>query len=169
VQSGARLHRSDSAVALIRITPRAAGFHHNLGQCAAPPQLPSVEAPASGVVVRQVSAAHACALAHANHLLGNEFRSVVQTISPSSAARQTRAMQLAANSLPNSDAALAVFTDENNAEWPIRRKRRGSNDPGFTLASAVFDLRKQHLHWRVFDDPKNPPLFEQTMAIPASQ
>jgi hypothetical protein len=120
-----------------------------------------VEAPASGVVVNEVTASHA----HANHLLEDELCDVAQTVAPSSAARQARASQLVAQGLPDGDAALAVLADEHNANWPIRRKRLGSNDPGFTLASCVFELRPQHLHWRVFRDPKDPPVFDELMAL----
>jgi hypothetical protein len=145
----------DDAVALIRETPRAGGFHHNLGMCGESPRVVSVEAPASGVVIGEVRTVHA----HTNHLLREELAAVPQTVAQSSSARQDRAAELIAKGLTDDNAALAVVADTRNAKWPILRKRRGSNDPGFTLASAVFALNRD-LHWRVYLNPTESPIFQ---------
>lgn len=141
----------DEAVACIRDTARASGFHHNLGR-AGDRRLLSVEAPASGCVVVEVSAPRV----HANHLLHERFAHTPQVIDPSSLSRQTRAEALIAGGAVDGGDPLCVLGDV-GADLPIRRREKDAGDPGFTLATAVFRIAETGVAYEVFDDLLHPP------------
>ena len=145
----------DEAVSLIRSTPRAGGFHHNLGQFNQVPSAVSVEAPASGVSVRNLAVG--VAQAHANHLVHDALEFVPQTVAPSSASRQARADALSKNGISSVNDALALLADGEDTALPIRRKGTSSTDPGFTLASATFEISESKVAWRVYRDTLCPP------------
>ena len=141
----------DDAVACIRDTVRASGFHHNLGR-AGDGRLLSVEAPASGCAVVEVSAPRV----HANHLLHERFAHVRQVIDPSSRSRQTRAEALIAGGAVDGGDPLCVLGDV-GADLPIRRREKDVGAPGFTLATAVFRIAETGVAYEVFDDILRPP------------
>ena len=145
----------DEAVSLIRSIPKAGGFHHNIGQFDQRPRAVSVEAPASGVSVRNLAVG--VARAHANHLVHDALEFVPQTVAPSSASRQARADALSAKGISSVNDALALLADGDDTALPIRRKGGSSTDPGFTLASATFELSKDNVAWRVYRDTLGPP------------
>ena len=144
--------RLDDAVARIRDTSRASGFHHNLG-CAGDGRLLSVEAPANGCAVVEADAPRV----HANHLLHPQFAHVPQVIAPSSRSRQIRAEVLVAGGALERGDPLSVLGDV-GGRLPIRRREKGAGDPGFTLATAVFRIADGGVDYEVFDDLLHPPV-----------
>ena len=157
----------DRALAVLGRPDRASGFHHNLGHHVGQDSdrhrnqaprvvLLGVEAPASRCAVRRVTAP----VAHANHIVFDECADIDQEIAPSSAARQRRAERLiAAGALDGRD-PLVVLGDDDGEGLPICRKRRGGRDPGYTLASAVFELARDEVGWRVHGHPGDRPEHE---------
>ena len=143
--------RLDAAVARIRATSRASGFHHNLG-CAGDRRLLSVEAPASGCAVVEADVPRV----HANHLLDERFAHVPQVIDPSSRSRQRRAEALLAGGAVDGGDPLCVLGDV-GAPLPIHRRENDVDDPGFTLATAVFRITADGVDYEVFDDLLHPP------------
>ena len=143
--------RLDDAVARIRDTDRASGFHHNLG-CAGDRRLLSVEAPASGCAVAEAAAPRV----HANHLLDARFAHVPQVIAPSSHSRQMRAEALLGGGAVDEGDPLCVLGDV-GAPWPIHRREKDAGDSGFTLATAVFRIAGTGVDYEVFDDLRHPP------------
>ena len=143
--------RLDDAVACIRDTERASGFHHNLG-CAGDRRLLSVEAPASGCAVVEVSAPRV----HANHLLDERFAHLPQVVDPSSRSRQTRAEALIEGGAVDEGDPLCVLGDV-GAPLPIHRREKNAGDLSFTLATAVFRIAGTGVDYDVFDDLRHPP------------
>ena len=143
--------RLDDAVACIRDTARAGGFHHNLGR-AGDHRLLSVEAPASGCAVVEVGEPRV----HANHLLHERFAHTPQVIDPSSRSRQTRAEALIAGGAVDGGDPLCVLGDV-GADLPIRRREKDAGDSGFTLATAVFRIAETGVDYEVYDDLLHPP------------
>lgn len=147
------------AAAILERRDRAAGFHHNLGQCGGP--FWAVEAPASGCEIIPVETPRA----HANHLVFDSFRDIDQRIAPSSRDRQGRADRLLADGAVGRN-PLAILGDCDAEGLPIYRKTRGGLDSGYTLATAVFEIAADTVDWRVYDDPTGPAILEgrQSMA-----
>ena len=141
----------DAAVARIRDTTRAGGFHHGLG-CAGDRRLLSIEAPASGCAVVEADRPRV----HANHLLDQRFAHLRQVIDPSSHSRQSRAEALLAGGAVDGGGPLCVLGDV-GAHLPIHRRETDPDDPGFTLATAVFRITDRGVDYEVFDDLLHPP------------
>ena len=142
----------DDAVACIRDTVRASGFHHTLAR-AGDRRLLSVEAPASGCEVVEVDAP----CVHANHLLHERFAHLPQEIAASSRSRQARAEALVAGGALDDDDPLCVLGDV-GGRLPIRRREKDSGDAGFTLATAVFRIADGGVDYEVFDELVRPPV-----------
>lgn len=131
-----------SAVEVLERRDRASGFHHNIGQSGSK-RLVSAEAPASGCILREVDAP----IAHANHLLADEFRALGQMITESSRIRQQRADQLIGDgALARGGAAEDILFDR---EAPIYGANDDRDDYAQTLATGVFDLYRDRVEWRV--------------------
>jgi hypothetical protein len=150
----------DAALVVLSRRDRASGFHHNLGQ-AGRSQLLSVEAPASKCVVHRV----ASAAVHTNHLVFPECADIVQEVADSSASRQRRAEALISDGALEGRDPLVVLGDEADADLPICRKRRGGTDPGYTLATAVFQVARERIIWRVHSHPREAPEFSGTQQL----
>lgn len=138
----------DQAVALLQRNDRAAGFHHALGQ-AGDPRLLSVEAPASGCTVREVRGP----LAHANHLVADDYGDLDQDCQPSSVARQERADALIAAGAVAAGDPLAILFDRDNAALPILRNGVEDGNDGYTLATVLFEITSQAVGWSVCHGP----------------
>lgn len=138
----------DQAVALLQRNDRAAGFHHALGQ-AGDPRLLSVEAPASGCAVREVRGP----LAHANHLVADDYGDLDQDCQPSSVARQERADALIAAGAVAAGDPLAILFDRDNAALPILRNGVEDGNDGYTLATVLFEITSQAVGWSVCHGP----------------
>ena len=142
----------DGAVACIRDSERASGFHHALG-CAGDERLLSVEAPAGGCSVVEVHAPRA----HANHLLDARLVHDAQVIDPSSRSRQERAEELIDGGAMDECDPLRVLGDV-GASLPIHRRERDAGESVFTLATAVFRISGTGVDCEVFDDILRPPV-----------
>jgi len=142
----------DGALARIRDTVRASGFHHSLAR-AGDRRLLSVEAPASGCEVAEVDVPRV----HANHLLHERFAHTAQEIAASSRSRQVRAEALVAGGALDHGDPLCVLGDV-GGRLPIRRREKHSGDAGFTLATAVFRIAEGGVDYEVFDDLMRPPV-----------
>jgi len=138
----------DEAVALLQRTDRASGFHHALGQ-AGDLRLLSVEAPASGCIVVEAQGP----LAHANHLVADDYRDLDQECQPSSVARQERADALiAAGAMAAGDPFVILF-DREDADLPILRRGNEAGNDGYTLATAMFKITSDAVDWTVSHGP----------------
>ena len=147
----------DAALEVLRRPDRASGFHHNLGQAGGAALL-SVEAPASRCVARPVTSA----AVHTNHLVFSECADIVQEVTDSSVRRQRRGEALISEGALGGRDASVVLGDDADSDWPICRKRRGGTDPGFTLASAVFELGRERVDWHVYAQPHQAPVLGGT-------
>ncbi|MDX1528774.1 MAG: C45 family peptidase, partial [Gammaproteobacteria bacterium] len=96
-----------AALDLLKRRDRASGFHHNLGICG-DPKLYSVEAPASGCVVKTVSDQPG---AHTNHLIYDQFANLEQELALSSCDRLERARRLIQTRAPAGRNPLSVLQD----------------------------------------------------------
>ena len=139
---------------------RASGFHHTIG-AAGQMQPLSIEAPASGTVIRPVSEA----AGHANHLLDDEFRTLAQDISASSAFRQSAVDEYLANGGdPNAPEAVLFQTGETGTESVRRQPGDGGDDYGCTLATAVFRFFPDRVDWTVHDSPESRDVLSGSVA-----
>ena len=112
----------------------------------------SIEAPASGMVLRNVAAPQA----HANHLLDDYFDKVDQVITESSAYRQSTVDQhLSDGSYPTHPEDILFQRGTDNGRSVLRRPDDGGDDYGCTLATGVFRLFEDHVEWSVHADPDN--------------
>lgn len=141
------------AAEILERRDRAAGFHHNLGQCGGP--FWAVEAPASGCEIIPVETPRA----HANHLVFDSFRDIDQRMAESSRDRQSRADQLLAGGDVGRN-PLDILGDSDGEGLPICRKQLGGPDGGFTLATAVFEIAADTVDWRVHADPNGSAILE---------
>ncbi|MER8766757.1 C45 family peptidase [Mesorhizobium sp. M0968] len=145
----------DESVEILRRKDRASGFHHNLGE-AKTGRLASIEAPASGCAVRQVTSARA----HANHLAFEEFGGLEQTIHLSSRKRQEASDRMIAEGAL-ARGAEAVLFDETT---PIFCDNQG-DEVGQTLATAVFELFTDRVEWHVHTTPGERDALSGTMHV----
>ncbi|MEV8644011.1 C45 family peptidase [Mesorhizobium ciceri] len=143
----------DDAIKILKRTDRASGYHHNLGE-AKTGRLVSVEAPASGCVVREAISP----LAHANHLLSREFDGLGQTISPSSRDRQEAADRMIAERAHTPGAEVVLFDET----VPIYKNGSGTSQ---TLATGIFSLFPDRVEWRVHAGPDERDALSGTMPV----
>jgi len=143
----------DDALQLLGRDDRASGFHHNLGM-AGDQRLLSVEAPASGysvgVVLNEPSA-------HTNHLLDGSLLSNGQDIAASSRDRLRRSIALIEDGALADRNPLAILQDAGGDGLPIYRKGGHPEDSGYTLATAVFEIHRRKVDWRVYTDSETTP------------
>ncbi|MER9632365.1 C45 family peptidase [Mesorhizobium sp. M0296] len=143
----------DEAIEILKRKDRASGYHHNLGE-AKTGRLVSVEAPASGCVVREVASPRA----HANHLLYGELDGLEQTITLSSRNRQEAADRMIAEGALAMGAEAVLF-DETT---PIYANGSGDSQ---TLATSVFALFPDRIEWRVHAAPDERYVLSGTMRV----
>ncbi|MEQ8710910.1 MAG: C45 family peptidase [Rhodospirillales bacterium] len=141
-------HSMDEALALFRRTDRASGFHYALAR-RGDRRLLSVEAPASGCAVREVTGQ----AAHANHLVFKEFDDLAQEITPSSRFRQEKAEQILAAKGEGACSGLEILGNTDNADFPICLKRTDLEETSYTLATARFRISGSTVAWAVYDHP----------------
>jgi hypothetical protein len=129
----------DEALALLRDTPRASGFHHTIGG-----------AQADGVRLYSVEAtAQRCSIAaldmpsgHANHLIHAGCEREAQIVTDSSRDRQARLAALlpALGAQPEGEALVSVLQDRGGDGLPIFRDDPHDPDDENTLATACFTI-----------------------------
>lgn len=136
------------AVALLQREGRASGFHHNLGICGEP-RLFSVEAPASGCLVEEISKRPR---AHTNHLVYGRFADLNQELATSSRDRLRRAEALIEEGGLVERDPMVILQDSAGEGMPIYRKGIYSGDPGYTLATVIFEIGADSIDWRIYTD-----------------
>lgn len=136
------------AISLLQRIDRASGFHHNLGM-RGEQRLFSVEAPASGCVVEEVSERPR---AHTNHLIYDCFADLEQELTTSSRDRLQRAQALIGEGALVGRDPLGILQDSAGSGMPIYRKGQYPGDPGYTLATVVFEIGAAGVDWRVYTD-----------------
>jgi hypothetical protein len=143
----------DDALMLLRRDHRASGFHHNLGM-AGDRRLLSVEAPANGCSVEAVSNQPRV---HTNHLLDESLLSNGQEIAASSRDRLQRSQALVEDGALADRDPLRILQDAGGDGLPIHRKGRHPEDSGYTLATAVFEIHRAKVGWRIYTDSETTP------------
>ncbi len=138
----------EDALALLKREDRASGFHHNLG-IRGEQRLFSVEAPASGCAVEEVSARPRT---HTNHLIFDQFAHMAQEQSKSSRDRLQRAEALIGEGVLAGRDPLVILQDSGGGGMPIHRKGQYPGDGGYTLATVVFEIGAACVDWRVYTD-----------------
>ncbi|WP_028228024.1 C45 family autoproteolytic acyltransferase/hydolase [Paraburkholderia ferrariae] len=125
----------DEALALLRDTPCASGFHHTIGGVQADGvRLYSVEATAQRCSIVPVNALSG----HANHLIHAGCECEAQIVTDSSRDRQARLAELlpALGTQPDAEALVGVLQDRAGAGLPIFRADPNDPDDENTLATA---------------------------------
>ncbi len=141
----------DAALDLLKRGDRAAGFHHNLGS-AVEGRLASVEAPASGCTVREITVEPS---AHANHLIEPGQRDKPQHATRSSSVRQSRADELLARGALGDGGPTGILFDAEPGREILRHPVNGADDYGKTLATGIFELSKEGVRIAIHDGPDN--------------
>lgn len=137
------------AVSHLQRTDRASGFHHAIGfpGMSAPA---SIEAPASGMVLRNVDRPQA----HANHLIDDYFSKIDQVVTDSSDYRQrTVDEHLNDGGDPATPEDILFQQSSDGGQSVLRRPQDGGDDYGCTLATGVFRLFTDRVEWSVHADP----------------
>jgi hypothetical protein len=141
----------DAALEILQRDDRASGFHHNLGQ-AGNQRIVSVEAPATGCQVREITAQ----AAHANHLIDEAFKNIPQSITGSSEDRQASAdKMIAAGEGPET-----ILFDR---ETPVYRANDAGDDYAQTLSTGIFRLHRDRVEWAIHATPDEPNALTGTM------
>lgn len=145
-----------SALALLRDTPHAGGFHLTLAHRASG-DMASVEFGAGFFSVKTVDAP----ALHANHTIHPEARDRPQIITGSSAHRQMRGNRLLANAAAVRE-PLVILADRGDSEFPIDRDDPADSDGENTLATADITIRAERIDWQVHEHPGSGPRFLMT-------
>ena len=139
----------DEAVAIVRDSPHAGGFHLTLGACANPALL-SVEFSAHSFSVVEIQAPSL----HANHAIHPSMHGFSQIITDSSRHRQARGDALIASA--QAIDPLAILADREDAALPIHRTHPDDPDDENTLATADIAICASHIEWQVHEHPGQP-------------
>lgn len=147
----------DAALALLRGTPRAGGFHLTLAHRASP-RLVSVEFSSEACSVQDISG---YAL-HANHAVHAVLQHLPQVVTPSSLHRQQRGdalLQADWSHRPGEADALRILADTDNADLPIYRTAPDDSDGENTLATADIRIGPAAITWHVYESAGAAPRF----------
>lgn len=146
--------RLSQAVALLRSTPRAGGFHLSLAQ-RGQKELLSVEFTAAEVSAQPIQTP----TLHANHAVHESMRDFPQVITDSSLHRQQRGSFLLGPVSADSKASmddidpLSILADQNNRQFPIYRNAPDDSDAENTMATADMHVGAEHVKWEVYEHP----------------
>ncbi|MEM5310800.1 C45 family peptidase [Paraburkholderia sp. JHI869] len=140
----------EDALALLRDTPRASGFHHTIGGTdeAGEVRVYSVEATAQRSSAREVSAPSG----HANHLIHTGCEREAQIVTDSSRDRQIRLAELlpALGAQPDGAAFVQALQDRAGAGLPIFRDDPHDPDGENTLATACMRIEPRGVAFDVW-------------------
>lgn len=154
----------DEALALLRDTPRASGFHHTIGGALADGvRVHSVEATAQRCSITALNAPSG----HANHLIHAGCESEAQIVTDSSRDRQIRLAELlpALGAQPGGDALVGVLQDRAGGGLPIFRDDPHDPDDENTLATACFAIGAEGVGFGVWQDGRR--VFDRFIAADA--
>lgn len=146
-----------AALALLRDTPRAGGFHLTLAHRASD-ELMSVE---FGTDFCSVCALSSPAL-HANHATHPEVRDFPQIITGSSGHRQMRGNRLLADAASAMLDPLSILADRGNVRFPIYRDDPTDSDDENTMATVDIIVCSERIEWQVYEHPGYAPRFLMT-------
>ena len=152
----------DEALDLLKRGDRAAGFHHNLAS-AAEGRLASVEAPASGCTVTEITGAPS---AHANHLIAPGQKDKPQAVTRSSSVRQGRADDLLAQGALDDGGPTRILFDTEPGHEILRHPADGGDDYGKTLATGVFEMSKEGVSIAIYEGPDNRNIHSTRLTVP---
>lgn len=141
------------AVALLRDTPRASGFHHTIGE-AGEARVLSIEATPARCSVERVGGppgSVAAVSGHANHLIHRGHEREPQIVTDSSRDRQARLAALlpALDHPSDNDAWLQVLADRAESGLPIYRDDPNDPDDENTLATALMRIERDGVAMQV--------------------
>ena len=147
----------DDALAILRDSPRAGGYHLSLAHRQSDTLL-SVEFNAYDCSVLTLDAPSM----HANHAIHPAMRDLPQLITGSSGHRQRRgdALLAAANAAQTAVDPLAILADQHIPQFPIRREDPRDSDDENTLATADIVVSPDGIDWRVYEHPASGPRFQ---------
>jgi hypothetical protein len=145
-----------SAVALLRDTPHAGGFHLTLAHRAST-ELASVEFGAGFCSVQTVGTP----ALHANHAIHDDARGRPQIVTGSSEHRQKRGNRLLADAAARQE-PLRILADRGDSKFPIHRDDPADSDGENTLATADITVRPERIDWQVHEHPGSRPRFLMT-------
>jgi len=151
----------DAALDVLKRNDRASGFHHNLGS-AVEGRLVSVEAPASGCTVKEITDAPS---AHANHLITPEQKGNPQVISRSSSVRQVRADELLVQGALSDGGPTRILFDAVKGHEILCMPVDGDDDLSETLATGIFKLSKESVSVAVHEGPDNRDIHSAHLAV----
>lgn len=142
----------DDALALLRDTPRASGFHHTLGgiDAAGAVRVHSVEATAQRASIVEVGVP----AGHANHLIHAGCENEAQIVTDSSRDRQARLADLlpALGAQPDGAAFVRTLQDRGGDGLPILRDDPHDPDDENTLATACMQIAPDGVRFDVWQD-----------------
>ncbi|NIE65827.1 C45 family peptidase [Burkholderia sp. Ax-1719] len=142
----------DDALALLRDTPRASGFHHTVGgiDAAGAVRVYSVEATAQRASIVEVGAP----AGHANHLIHAGHDREAQIITDSSRDRQARLADLlpTLGAQPDGPDFVRTLQDRGGAGLPIFRDDPHDPDDENTLATACMQIAPEGVGFDVWQD-----------------
>ncbi|WP_322041978.1 C45 family peptidase [Paraburkholderia sp. J67] len=142
----------DDALALLRNTPRASGFHHTVGgtDAAGAVRVYSIEATAQRASVIELGAPSG----HANHLIHAGHENEAQIVTDSSRDRQGRLAELlpALGAQPDGDAFVQTLQDRAGEGLPIFRDDPHDPDDENTLATACMQITPGGVRLDVWQD-----------------
>ena len=140
------------ALALLRDTPRASGFHHTVGgtDAAGEVRVYSVEATAQRTSIVELGAPSG----HANHLIHAGCETEAQIVTHSSRDRQARLAELlpALGARPDGEAFVRTLQDRAGAGLPIYRDDPHDPDDENTLATACMRVEPRGVTLDVWQD-----------------
>ncbi|WP_322058119.1 C45 family peptidase [Paraburkholderia sp. J63] len=140
------------ALAILRDTPRASGFHHTLGgvDASGEVRVHSVEATAQRTSIVEVGAPSG----HANHLIHAGCESEAQIVTDSSRDRQARLAELlpALGVRPSGEALVRTLQDRAGAGLPIYRDDPRDPDDENTLATACMRVEPRGVTFDVWQN-----------------
>lgn len=144
----------DDAIALLRDTPRAGGFHHTIG-AAGDARVLSVEAsPVRCSIMRvdRLQDESARVSGHANHLIHPGHDAEPQIVTDSSRDRQARLAALlpSLGGASDNEALLRALGDRAGAGLPIYRDDPRDPDDENTLATALMRIQRQGVAFEVY-------------------
>jgi hypothetical protein len=144
----------EQALALLRSTQRAGGFHLTLAH-RDEPRLLSVEFSSEACSAVEITGR----ALHANHALHAPLRDLPQIVTGSSQHRQQRGNALLAGGDSNAADPLHVLADHSDAAFPILRADPADSDGENTMATADIRIGASHIEWQVYEHPAQPPRF----------
>lgn len=145
----------EQVLAIVERDDRASGFHHNFADGSG--RMISVEAPASGIVVQEITTPHA----HTNHLIRPGLADIEQTISDSSRQRQARADAML---LAGERDALTILFDRTVQEFPILCRGEHDASDSYTLATFSCSFGAGGIEWGVYHGPNRNPVTSGTIS-----